>query len=87
MIKTPEKEVKSEDERMDEVSLLWHVHEVGGADDEKLIGVYRDAADANAAIERLRDKPGFATFPEGFQICRYELNRDHWTEGFVPGAA
>jgi hypothetical protein len=46
------------------------VHEVGGADDEKLIGVYRDASDAKAAIERLCNKPGFATFPDGFQICR-----------------
>jgi hypothetical protein len=87
VIKTTETEVKSEDERMDEVSLLWHVHEVDGADDEKLIGVYRDAADAKAAIGRLRNKPGFAIFPDGFQISRYELNRDHWTEGFVPGAA
>jgi hypothetical protein len=72
---------------MDEVCLLWHVHQVGGEDDEKLIGVYRQAADAKAAIERLRNKPGFVTCPEGFQICSYELNRDHWTEGFVPGAA
>jgi hypothetical protein len=72
---------------MDEVSLLWHVHQADGEDDEKLIGVYRGVADAKAAIERLRNKPGFAAFPDSFQICPYELNRDHWTEGFVTGTA
>ena len=65
---------------MDEVFLLSHVSE---SDDENLIGAYRVHADAQAAIERLRDKPGFVTFPDGFHIDRYELNRDHWTEGYV----
>jgi hypothetical protein len=72
---------------MDEVFLLWHVHQADGEDDEKLIGVYRQEADAKAAIKRLHNKPGFATFPDGFQVCPYELNRDHWTDGFVTGAA
>ena len=51
--------------------------------DEKLIGVYRTEADANAAMERLRNKPGFADFSGGFQIDAYELNRDQWTGEFV----
>lgn len=34
-------------------------------------------------IIRLSDKPGFVTSPEGFQVHANELNRDHWTEGFV----
>ena len=63
---------------------LWHVQELDGdANDEKLIGVYRSEADAKAAIERVRDKPGFAILPDGFQICPYELNRDNWIGGFV----
>ena len=73
-------------EGMEEVFLLWHVLELDGVDDEKLIGVYRAEPDAKAAIERLRDKPGFADFRDGFQICPYELDRDHWTEGFVRSA-
>jgi hypothetical protein len=68
---------------MEQVFLLWHVLGLDGADDEKLIGAYRSESDAKAAIERLRDKPGFSDFRDGFQICPYELNRDHWTEGFV----
>ena len=61
------------------VHLLWHVHN----DDEKLIGVYKTNPDAVAAKERLRQKPGFVDTPEGFQIHEYELNQDHWTEGYV----
>jgi homoserine kinase type II len=72
---------------MNDVYLLWYVREVNGADDELLIGVYRAEADARAAIGRLRGKPGFSTFPDGFQVRPYELNRDHWIEGFVVDAA
>lgn len=52
-------------------------------DDAKLIGTYRTEADARGAIERLRDQPGFRHFPDSFRIDKYELNKDHWKEGFV----
>ena len=69
---------------MEAVFLLWHVHEIEpGNDDEKLIGVYRTEDDAKSAIERLRTQPGFVDVPDGFQICPYELNVDHWTDGYV----
>ena len=64
---------------MTSVHLLWHVHN----DDEKLIGVYATNADAVAAEERLRQKPGFVDTPEGFEIHEYQLNQDHWAEGYV----
>jgi len=66
------------------VQLLWFEQEKeDGADTELLIGVYQTVQDANAAIERLRSKPGFVDFEQGFKIVSYELNRDHWTEGFI----
>ena len=69
---------------MEVVFLLWDVHEIEpGSDDEKLIGVYRTEGDAKSAIERLRTQPGFIDVPDGFQIYAYELNVDHWTEGYV----
>ncbi len=69
---------------MEDVYLLWHVHELGDReDDSKLIGVYRTEADARSAVGRLRVQPGFHNFPDGFKIDKYELNKDHWTEGFV----
>ena len=55
----------------------------GEEDVELLIGVYSSEAEARAAIERVRDKRGFAEFQEGFQIAPYALNRDHWTDGFI----
>lgn len=66
------------------VQLLWFVRErEDGEDIELLIGVYGTERDASAAIGRLRDKPGFADFPQGFVTARYDINEDHWTEGFV----
>jgi len=49
----------------------------------KLIGVYSDEGEAKQAIERIKDKPGFQDYPDGFQIDCYELNVDHWQDGFV----
>lgn len=69
---------------LEAVYCMWHVHVMAGGDeDAKFIGVYRSEDDARAAVERLRDQPGFRHFPDGFHIERYELNKDHWVEGFV----
>jgi len=66
------------------VQLLWFVRERKECEDtELLIGVYESEQLAQTAIERLRGQPGFAEYPQGFQICSYELNKDHWLEGFV----
>jgi hypothetical protein len=66
------------------VQLLWFVKEIESREDiELLIGVYETELDAKAAVERLKNKPGFVDFPNGFQVVPYELNQDHWTEGFV----
>jgi hypothetical protein len=68
---------------MDSVFILWHSHETGDDSDEKLIGVYRTRQDAEAAIERLKDKPGFRDALHGFEIHDYVLGRDGWTDGYV----
>jgi hypothetical protein len=67
------------------VYLLWFVQErpEGEEDIELLIGVYASETEAKAAIERVKGERGFADFQQGFQICPYEVNRDHWTEGFI----
>lgn len=63
---------------------LWFVREHDDREDTELhIGIYRTQADAEAAIERLRDKEGFHDFPQGFSIYPMTLNMDGWTEGFV----
>ena len=66
------------------VHMLWFEQERDDADDcELFIGVYSTESEAKAAIERVKGAKGFADFPEGFHIYPYELNKDHWTEGFV----
>ena len=55
----------------DTVYLLWYVREwAEGEDTELLIGVYRNEAAANDAIERVKDKPGFVEYPKGFLAVR-----------------
>lgn len=61
------------------VYLLWHTDSDG---DEKLIGVYATKPDAELAIGRVKDKAGFSEGGE-FEIAEYELNKDHWIDGFV----
>jgi hypothetical protein len=65
------------------VYLLWHVHDLGDEFDEKLLGLYSSQASAEAARERTQSLPGFRDHPDGFHISEYELDQDHWTEGFV----
>jgi len=48
-----------------------------------MIGVYSTEQHARDAVERLRYQPGFCDAPEGFCIDRYEIDRDHWGEGYV----
>jgi hypothetical protein len=67
-----------------EVYVLQHVYERADGDEEaKFIGVYTSADLATKASERLRSQPGFREHPDGFQISVYELDKDHWTEGFI----
>lgn len=63
--------------------VLQHVREddVDG-DSAKLIGVYRTRESACAASARMLSQLGFCDHPNGFIIDEYELDRDHWSEGF-----
>lgn len=66
---------------------VWVLHHVAreGTDDEdvKFIGVYSSQQKAEEAAESLRVKPGFREHPDSFHIERYEIDVDHWVEGFV----
>jgi hypothetical protein len=69
---------------MQMVFLLYHSHDLGnGETDVKLIGVYSDEANAEAARIRTSGLEGFRDAPDGFLIDRYELDRDHWQEGYI----
>lgn len=69
---------------VDRVFLVTHSHELsGGAEDEKLIGVYSSKENADAAVIRATGLPGFREHPDGFQVDAYVIDADYWTEGFV----
>ncbi len=68
---------------MTTVYVLQHEYEWCGRDESKMIGVYATESDAAAAVDRLREQPGFRDWPDGFSIDPYALGADHWEEGFV----
>jgi len=53
-----------------------------GEEHVKLIGVYSSKSAGQAAIERLRKQPGFSEYPNEFYLDPYDIDEDHWTEGF-----
>jgi hypothetical protein len=79
---------------MKSVFIVQHLNVLSsGQENAKLIGAYRSSEAAHAAIDRLKAQPGFCDHPRvidplrddeeaGFYIDEYELDKDHWTEGF-----
>jgi hypothetical protein len=66
------------------VYVVHHVREISEErDDVKLIGVYSTELQAQGAVSRLKSVTGFWDYPDRFTVSRYELNVDHWTEGFI----
>ena len=64
------------------VYMLWFGRQ-DCEDRELFIGVYSSESQAKAAIERVKKEKGFADFPQGFHVYPYELDKDHWREGFI----
>ncbi|MDP9023786.1 MAG: hypothetical protein M3N13_00240 [Candidatus Eremiobacteraeota bacterium] len=62
------------------------VHSYGSEEDRvdnrKSIGLYSTRENAEAAIERVKDKPGFRSRQDGFEIDEIRLDKDSWVDGF-----
>jgi hypothetical protein len=72
---------------VERVFTLDHVYETpDGVDEVKRIGIYTSIAEAELAMERLKDQQGFVDRPNDFQINEVKLDRDGWTEGFISAA-
>ena len=68
----------------DHVWLLWHGDDIyDETPDAKLLGVYSSEELARERIGRCAQISGFRDHPEAFEISRYEIDRDEWTEGYV----
>ena len=80
---------------MKSVFVLEHLHTHDDSEEcWKRIGIYKTQEDALKAIHRANTQPGFSDYPElinydnpdcknGFNIDEYELNIDHWKEGYA----
>ena len=69
---------------MKRVFILQHVHQLDNDnEDVKFIGVYSSRENAEDAVDRLSLQPGFRENRGGFDIDEYEIDADHWTEGYV----
>ena len=64
------------------VFLVQHTHTVDKCDEVKVIGIYDNLEEAELAVRRLTQMPGFKKSPNGFTVDEYHLNQDLWTEGF-----
>jgi hypothetical protein len=67
---------------MKKVFLLEHTARLGQDEDVKFIGVYETEVDVKGAINRLKDKPGFKDPSGAFNYSEYEINKDHWVDGY-----
>lgn len=69
---------------MKSVFLLQHSYEIEEFDETKTIGIYSSKEKAEEAILRYKELPGFRDYPvKCFYIDKYELDLDHWQEGFI----
>jgi hypothetical protein len=64
-------------------SLYVLLHSLPDTGRVKVVGIYSTRALAEEAEERARSLPGFSDEPDGFTIEPYEVDRDHWSRGFV----
>ena len=66
------------------VYIVQHLRESKAEqEDVKFIGVYSTQAMAADAVARIGEQPGFNETKSGFSIEEYEVDKDHWTEGFA----
>ncbi len=68
---------------MDFVYLVHHTYEVDLNEEPKLIGIYSTREKAEQVIEMYKKKIGFRDYLDGFYIISYEVDRNHWQEGFL----
>jgi len=72
-------------QKMKSVFIVHHSYQLDDdafSEETKLIGVYSSKKEAEEAVVRSRKLPDFDRLPDYFSIDEYELDKDHWTEGF-----
>jgi len=67
------------------VFVLWHDQDRDNplSETEKLIGIFSSEATTAAAINDLRQLPGFRRFPDAFIVDPWQLDDPGWEAGFA----
>ena len=71
---------------MKHIYLLWHTHiseNLCNKEDVKLLGTFSSKELAKNAENSAKSLAGFKDTVDGFHISEYEIDKRHWTEGFV----
>ena len=63
--------------------LLQHSYIKDGHEEVKIIGIYSSRKIAEKTVEQYKKLPGFKDYPDSFFIDAYELDENHWFEGFI----
>lgn len=65
-------------------SYEYEIYEGIKTEETKIIGIYDSEQKAEEVKKQYKIKKGFNRFSEDcFCIDEFELNQDHWTEGFI----
>lgn len=67
---------------MTKVYIVQHTRSDDDCDNIKFIGAYSSNTDAESAVNRLKNIQGFKDYSNGFSIDEYQVDKDHWVEGF-----
>jgi hypothetical protein len=51
-------------------------------EDIKIIGIYSTKEKAEKTVDKYKKLPGFKDYPDSFYLPEFEIDKDHWTEGF-----
>lgn len=64
------------------IYLLQHTYRDKNHEDTKYIGLFSDKEKVNEVIEKLKEKPGFEKFPDGFLVSEMILDKIYWEKCF-----
>ena len=68
------------------VYVLQHSYDYGenfGYQETKFLGVFSTEQEAQKAVEYYKTLDGFKGYPDDFYIDEIEVDKKHWTEGFI----
>lgn len=73
---------------MKDVFKVDHVYELNDIDECKFIGIFSTLINAEDAVNKLIEQPGFREHPiDSFQINKIKVDRIGWQEGFFSYSA